>query len=70
MGEIKGIYKHGDKWRVRKYEKHIGIYDTYMEAVMAVQEATEQHMKDSYFKQYMTARKWLIDNGHIRYNAI
>lgn len=65
MDKIKGIYKHGDKWRVRKYDKHIGVYDTYVEAVMAVDKATTEHLTQSYWTKYIEARKWLIEQGLI-----
>ena len=65
MDKIKGIYKYGDKWRVRKYDKHIGVYDTYVEAVMAVDKATTDHIADTYWKQYVEARNWLKEQGLI-----
>lgn len=62
---MKGIYTHGKKFRVRKYNRHIGVYDTHQEAIEAVIRADEQEIEGNMWNQYLTAKKWLIDKGFL-----
>lgn len=60
---MKGVYKHGKKWRVRKYNCHIGVYNTYDEAVESAKIEEIAQLKFKYTKQYFEAKKWLQENG-------
>lgn len=60
---MKGISKHGKRWRLRKYNCHIGVYDTYEEAVIAGQLEDKEQLKFKYMQQYLSAKKWLQANG-------
>ena len=60
---MKGIYPHGKKFRVRKYDRHIGVYDTQEEAIEAVIRADNEELEGKMWNQYLTAKKWLIEKG-------
>ena len=41
--KMKGVYKHGKRYRVRKYGAHLGCYDTIEEAEQVALEAEQYH---------------------------
>lgn len=60
---MKGVYKNGKNWRVRKFGYHIGVYNTKEEAESA---AAEEEIKQEVFKhmqQYLASKKWLQEKG-------
>lgn len=59
---MKGINKHGKKWRLRKYNCHIGVYDTYDDAVKAAEVEELEQLKFKHMQQYLSSKKWLQDN--------
>lgn len=61
---LKGIYPHdGNRFRVRKYDKHIGVFETYEEAKQAAVQADKKHIEQMYLRQYVTSKKWLKEHG-------
>jgi len=40
---MKGVYKHGKAYRVRKFGAHLGCYDTIEKAEQVALEAEEYH---------------------------
>lgn len=41
--KMKGVYKHGKRWRVRKYGVHLGCYSTKIEAEIVAIDAEKLH---------------------------
>jgi hypothetical protein len=60
---MKGIYKHGDRYRVRKYDKHIGVYDTKEEAEMACLKADIEREIEKQKQNYIHAKRYLHSQG-------
>jgi len=60
---MKGVYPHGKRWRVRKYNCHIGVYDTYAEAVASAKSEELEQVRFKQMQQYLSSKKWLQDNG-------
>ncbi len=61
--KVKGISKRNGKYRLRKYNMHIGMYDTYAEAVQASKEEDEAQERFRYMQQYLKAKQWLQAEG-------
>lgn len=60
---MKGIYPKGKRWRVRKYGYHIGVYDTYAEALSVAKIEDDKQEKFRYMQQYLESKKWLQEKG-------
>jgi len=67
---LKGISKEGEKYRVRKYGNHIGIYSTYDEAVEAVNKAEDEQVVFNMMQQYCEAKEFLTKRGLIHARTI
>jgi hypothetical protein len=61
----KGVYKVGGKWRVIRYEMHIGMYDTYEEAVEASNKADDEQEVFEMMQKYLEAKEYLKKRGII-----
>ena len=60
---MKGINKRGNRYRLRKFNTHIGFYSTYEEAVKAGGEEEKKQEVFRHMQQYLKSKTWLIENG-------
>ena len=62
--KVKGIYPHTKgRFKVRKYNFHVGVYDTYEEAVKATIAYEEYYEIEKHWHRYEESKAWLIDKG-------
>jgi len=61
----KGISKLGNKWRVRRYGIHIGVYGSYDDAVEASIKADDEQEVFEMMQQYLEAKEYLKKRGII-----
>lgn len=60
---MKGVYKNGKRWRVRKFGYHIGAYDTKEEAEAAAAGEENKQEVFKYMQRYLESKKWLQEKG-------